>query len=102
MNNEFVKYNASLKKQIAYGLIWLGLICIVGYFLYPVNTSDKYIVFMPFAIVISIITIWLINKSTKDVVCPQCNNNLYEVIERRKKNKQNINCCPFCGYEIQV
>jgi len=102
MKDNFVKYNDSLKKQVTYCLIWFSLICIAGYFLYPVNTYDKYVIFVPFAAITSIVTIWLVNKSAKSVICPQCKSDIYEIIQTSKYRKLDFKFCPVCGHELQV
>ena len=102
MNDKSTKYKESLRVQVTYTSVWFGVVGLLGYYLYPVNTPDKAIIFVPIAAALAVIAIWLVNRATKVVVCPFCKEYLYDFIQRAELNNKENEHCPNCGNEIQI
>ncbi len=97
-----VPYTKSIRKQLERVAIFLFLVILAGWVLYPVNTPLKFIFFGALVVLFGAVTIFTVGKKAKAASCPNCGTDLYEVIQAARFKKILFRHCPACGEHIEV
>ncbi len=97
MKRNSLTFKEALKKQLWICFVGLIVLSIIAYKLYPVNTGYKQLVFSGFALSLGVLIFFLVQKSSHQILCENCNANLYELIEVKNNSNLKINFCPVCG-----
>ena len=98
-----VEYKKSQKKQlqiIGFGILIIFLVIVA--LMYKPITVERTILALVIIASMGFILIFAIRKNAKEVHCPHCHRDLFEIIEVPKNEKSDFKFCPFCGKDIEV
>ena len=76
------------------------MITIIGWKLYPVNTSDKTIVFSAFVLFTGAITFIVVRKAGYKVLCEVCRVDIFPFIDLGNTSRNKVGFCPLCGEKL--
>ena len=97
-----VEYKKSVQKQAVAGIGNFGVVCIVAWQLYPINTLEKIGVFVLATLMVTLFVFYCIKKFCKSADCPLCGADLFEVINAANPKQLSFRFCPNCGGEIEI
>ena len=95
-------YKEAFRKQA-----WVFIVLVIAIFGVvvglDVQSSKKDLVLGVLIIASSgIYAFWVIRRSTNQVTCTKCNENIYELVQISKAAHLNLNYCPSCGEPIDT
>ena len=99
-----VTYKTSRKKQIQ-----MAVVFVIMYFViilsFVAQGGDKIITLWAmggFAILLGGLLLFYVRKRAKEVRCPFCEKDLFEIIDVPRNEKSEFKYCPFCGNKIEL
>jgi len=96
------EYKAALKKQYSIVLFSLVLICVAGWYFYPLDTNQKAWGFSIYIFMLGAATLWYLRRASISVLCNACQTNIFPFIELSKTVNKELKYCPICGEEIEI
>ncbi len=98
MKRENITFKESMKRQIGVIAIMVASLGLLMWATFPIESKREAISFLGIVGVLGLVTIMLIRKKANQVLCENCDANLYWVIEAAKMHEgKEINFCPVCG-----
>ena len=102
MNDNKVHFKQALKKQIWTVAITIGSVIAYPMIIGGLTTDLKFYTWIFLIFASSYLVFIVLKKQSKEVLCPHCKSDLFEVIEKSKHVKLDFNFCPSCGEKIEL
>lgn len=97
-----VAYAKSMRKQIAIALGFSVAWILIGFVWQPLNTSFKQVAFLFITLFLGVIAIVAVRKVSTEAKCPNCNADLFGIIQGAKYHRVAVRYCPSCGKEVEI
>ena len=95
-------YKTALRKQYTIVAFSLVLICVGGWYIFPLDTDQKTWAFALYIIVLGIAAIWYLRSTGISVCCDKCQTDIFRFIEAGKTFNKEIKFCPMCGAKLEI
>lgn len=102
MDMHRISFKKALRQQIGFCIAALLIIIAMGYKLYPINTPYKSAVFLSFVVFTGALCLIWVRRATNQVLCNNCDTNLYHLIDGYGPVKFEVNYCPVCGSKVNT
>jgi len=87
----------------------MAIVMVIVYFVivfsFVLRDADKTVTLWAmggFAIFLGGLLLFYIRKRAKEVQCPYCEKDLFEIIDVPRNEKSEFKYCPFCGNKIEL
>jgi len=99
-----VTYKSSRKKQYQLIAIVLIIYLAIAFSVFPQidDHIEQGVWFFGFTLLVGVLLLFVVRKCAREICCPHCDRDLFEIIELSTHTNSDFRYCPFCGNNIEV
>ncbi len=98
---EKIYFKKAYRKQMG-TLIFLLTVTIGSLFVLDLSKENDFYLWLLITLFSVIAGLTALRSQGKRVLCPRCQSDLFNTIQRLKRDKVSFHYCPHCGEELEV